>query len=48
MCNCNKPKQEPEYVVKLPDGREKTVIGENAARIEVTLAGGGRYEAKRK
>jgi hypothetical protein len=46
-CNCGKnAQQEKEYVVKLPDGREKVVRGENAARIEVTVNGGGSYTVK--
>lgn len=32
-----------EYVVTLPDGTTKTVIGEHNAKIEITMAGGGSY-----
>lgn len=49
MCGCNggAPKApEQEFVVRLPDGSTKTVVGEHAARVEVTMAGGGTYSAK--
>lgn len=48
MCGCNKPAQvaEQQYEVRLPDGTTKTVSGEHAAKVEVTMAGGGTYSAK--
>lgn len=47
-CNCGGKgvQQEKEYVVKLRNGTEKTVRGENAAKIEITVNGGGSYTAK--
>lgn len=48
-CNCGKGvTPEPEFVVKLNNGTEKVVKGENAARIEVSIGGGGTYTAKKK
>jgi hypothetical protein len=47
MCNCNKTvDRQTQYVVTLPGGKTKIVEGEAAARIEVTVAGGGSYVAK--
>ena len=45
-CNGNKAKAnapEPDYVVTYPDGRRETVKGEHAAKVKVTIAGGGTY-----
>lgn len=44
-CNGNKaqPAAEPDYVVTYPDGRRETVKGEHAAKVKVTIAGGGTY-----
>lgn len=53
-CNCGGGSSEPnntpagqnqqqEFVVTLPDGSKKTVTGEHAAKVEVTMAGGGTY-----
>jgi hypothetical protein len=39
-CACNggsQPPNEPRFVVKFPDGQRKEVIGEHAAKVEVTL-----------
>ena len=47
MCNCNKAvEKQTQYVVTLPSGKTKVVEGESAARIEVTVNGGGSYVAK--
>lgn len=46
MCGCNNQAQrapEPQFQVKLPDGTTKVVTGEHAAKVEVTMAGGGTY-----
>lgn len=51
-CNCGGGSSEPnntpvgqnreqEFVVTLPNGTKKTVIGEHAAKVEVTMAGAG-------
>ena len=46
-CNGGTPAQsEPQFEVRLPDGTVKTVSGEHAAKIEVTMAGGGTYSRK--
>lgn len=45
-CNCGgapKPSSEPQFLVTLPNGNTKTVTGEPAAKIEITMAGGGTY-----
>lgn len=34
---------EPQYEVTLPDGRRETVTGEHAAKVKITMAGGGTY-----
>ncbi len=34
---------EPEFEVRLPNGEKKTVTGEHAAKVAVTMAGGGSY-----
>ncbi len=47
MCNCGKGVQaQQEFTVTYPNGKTETVQGENAAKIKVTVAGGGRYEVK--
>lgn len=50
MCGCNggsQPQQpEPQFEVKLPDGSTKVVTGEHAAKVEVTMAGGGTYSRR--
>ena len=49
MCGCNggaKPAPEREYEVRLPNGTTKVVTGEHAAKVEVTMAGGGTYSAR--
>lgn len=48
-CNGDAAKQaatnpERQYKVYLPNGRVETVTGEHAAKVAVTMAGGGRYE----
>ena len=51
-CACNggadpKPaEQERWYEVRLPNGRVETVQGEHAAKVAVTMAGGGTYSVK--
>jgi len=52
-CNCgggSSPEQQAKeaaeqenFTVTLPDGTTKTVKGEHAAKVAVTVAGGGRY-----
>lgn len=46
-CACNgtaaASAPEPQYEVKLPSGQTKVVSGEHAAKVEVTMAGGGTY-----
>jgi putative heme iron utilization protein len=51
VCGCNGGNAqvqtpEPEFVVRLPNGTIKTVTGEHAAKVEVTMAGGGSYQRK--
>ncbi len=48
MCGCNQsqPVAEPTFVVQLPNGQTKEVVGEHAAKVEVTMAGGGTYSRK--
>jgi len=38
--------QDQQFVVTLPSGRTVEVTGEHAARVEVTMAGGGTYRPK--
>lgn len=40
------PEAQATYVVTFRDGTTKEVVGEHAAKVEVTLKGGGSY-AKR-
>jgi hypothetical protein len=48
-CACNGgtsevvPAVEPQYMVSLPNGQTVVVQGEHAAKVEVTMAGGGSY-----
>ena len=35
--------EEPKFEVRLPDGSTKIVSGEHAAKVAVTMAGGGTY-----
>ena len=46
-CACNGEKKsvsdEPEYEVRLPSGQTERVRGEHAAKVKVTMAGGGTY-----
>jgi hypothetical protein len=48
-CACNgngaakNGNEEAEYVVTLPGGKTETVRGEHAAKVKVTMAGGGTY-----
>lgn len=48
-CGCNgggtqeTARREPQYEVRLPNGRTETVTGEHAAKVAVTQAGGGTY-----
>lgn len=48
-CACNggsaqeTARREPQYEVKLPNGRTEIVTGEHAAKVEITRAGGGTY-----
>lgn len=50
-CACNgtpaPAAPEPQFEVKLPNGSTKVVTGEHAARVEVTMAGGGTYSVIR-
>lgn len=41
------PAREPKYEVRLPNGRTEIVDGEHAARVAVTMAGGGTYSIVR-
>lgn len=34
---------EAEYTVTLPNGKTETVKGEHAAKVKITMAGGGTY-----
>jgi hypothetical protein len=34
---------EPQFEVRLPNGRTEIVTGEHAAKVAVTMAGGGTY-----
>lgn len=46
-CQGDQPKApEPEYDVTLPNGERKTVTGEHAAKVAVTMAGGGSYSKR--
>jgi hypothetical protein len=48
-CGCNSgatKTEEPEYVVTLPNGQTETVRGEHAAKVKITMAGGGSYTRK--
>lgn len=46
-CNGSTPQQpEPQFEVRLPDGSTKVVEGEHAAKVMVTMAGGGTYSRK--
>ena len=49
MCGCNGGKAQPAeqlFEVRLPDGTRKVVTGEHAAKVEITMAGGGTYSAR--
>lgn len=53
-CACNggadsqTPSQaEQKYEVRLPNGRTEVVTGEHAAKVAVTMAGGGTYSVAR-
>jgi hypothetical protein len=39
-------KAEREYEVRLPNGRVEIVTGEHAAKVAVTMAGGGTYSVR--
>jgi|KBSSwiStaDraftv2_1062776.scaffolds.fasta_scaffold01296_5 hypothetical protein len=46
MCGCSQgstPASEPSFEVRLPNGETKVVQGEHAAKVEITVAGGGTY-----
>lgn len=48
-CPCNGGKAQPAeemFTVRLPDGTTKVVTGEHAARVEITMAGGGTYSKR--
>lgn len=52
-CACNgnngassQAASEPDYEVVYPDGRRETVKGEHAAKVKVTIAGGGTYSRR--
>lgn len=38
---------EPKFEVRLPNGRTEIVTGEHAAKVAVTMAGGGTYSMVR-
>ena len=43
-CNGSAPAApEPQFEVTYPDGRREVVSGERAAKVKVTMAGGGSY-----
>lgn len=54
-CACNggggssdgQAKAEPKFEVRLPNGRTEVVTGEHAAKVAVTMAGGGTYSMVR-
>ena len=51
-CNDNQASQngskpEPQFEVRLPNGRTEIVTGEHAAKVAVTMAGGGTYSMVR-
>jgi len=53
-CACNGGGQpqdgaapEPKFEVRLPNGRTEIVTGEHAAKVAVTMAGGGTYSMVR-
>lgn len=49
MCGCNGGKAqaaEEMFTVTLPNGTTKVVTGEHAARVEITMAGGGTYSKR--
>lgn len=46
MCNCGNASTTNDtqpYVVSFPDGTKKVVNSEHAAKVEVTMKGGGTY-----
>lgn len=49
-CACNgsaaAKSEEPEYEVRLPNGKVEVVRGEHAAKVKVTMAGGGTFSRK--
>ena len=49
-CNGGTPQppasQERQYEVRLPNGRVEIVTGEHAAKVAVTMAGGGTYSVR--
>jgi hypothetical protein len=50
-CACNgsstsKQSEEEEYTVTLPNGKTETVKGEHAAKVKITMAGGGSYSKR--
>jgi hypothetical protein len=47
-CGCNSGSSgtqtpEPQYEVTLPNGSTEVVTGEHAAKVKITMAGGGSY-----
>lgn len=47
MCACNGNKKqdaEPQFEVTLPNGVREIVNGEHAAKVKVTMSGGGTYK----
>lgn len=51
-CACNdaanqaSAKPEQQFEVRLPNGRVEVVSGEHAAKVAVTMAGGGTYSPR--
>ena len=52
-CACNDNANQPQsvaeerwYEVRLPNGRTEVVKGEHAAKVAVTMAGGGTYSVR--
>lgn len=49
-CGCNggneKKKSDGQFEVKLPNGEVRIVESEHAAKVAITIAGGGTYSAR--
>ncbi len=42
-CQSGQATPEPQYEVTLPNGSREIVSGEHAAKVKITMAGGGSY-----